>query len=104
MDIGVGLLSTEGGNVGDVEGEEELLKEGRRSVEIVSALDLSRPGREVGLDSSEAADVEAVEETFFGVIAGDVSVEVEVDEAAARAELLLCCVRCCGRDVTLNDD
>jgi len=72
----------------------------------VRVLDFGRPSRgEVVLDIREVTDVEAVEETIFGVIVGDINVEEDVEaEAAARTELLLCCVRCCGRDITLNDE
>jgi hypothetical protein len=92
-ELDAALLNTEGGNVGEEEEEEVLLEEERSgSVEIVRALDLARPGRgEVGLDAREATDVEAVEETIFGVIVGEVNVEVEVEvEGAVRMELLLC--------------
>jgi len=104
-EVGAGLLDPEGGNVGEEEEEEVLLEEERSgSVEIVRALDRARPGRgEVLLDAREANDVEAVEETILGVIVGDVDVEVEV-EGAVRIELLLCCVRCCGRDMTLKEE
>ena len=104
-EVGPGLFDTEGGNVGEDEGEEVSLEEEiSGSVEIVRALDLARPGRgEVVLDCREVKDVEAVEESILGVIVGDVKVEVEV-EGAVRIELLLCCVRCCGRDITLKEE
>lgn len=53
----------------------------------------------------EVEDVVAVEDMDCGANVGDVTVEVDVEvEAVVRIELLLCCVRCCGRDVTLNDE
>jgi hypothetical protein len=89
----------------DEEDEEASPREGRWA-KIASEEDLGRPTRgEVFLGAREAVEVGAVEYTEFdGNVGDDVTVAVDVEEAVVRTELLLGCVRCCGRDVTANDE